>query len=728
MKLVIKLICLIMLLNLDIFAMSVDISVNTGTVKLYEKLEIDIKGNFKFKNPYDYDEATIRAEFINPQGIKKIVDAFYYKGYEIRDGEIEENLNNNFKVRFTPDKVGKWSFYIKIKIKDEIIYKSKQYIFDCLRDTEKKGFIKISDMDFLFMEFSNKDPFFAIGLNLAWSVNNIIYNYERWIKNLKENGGNFFRIWMANWFLGIEWDGKLKNYNNRQKQAFILDKILEMCEKENLYILLTLISHGEFSTQHNSNWDKNPYNVLNGGFLNKPEHFFADTKAKKIFKNRLRYIIARYGYSTSIFAWELFNEVDLTDNYDVKKILNWHNEMLSEIKKYDIYKHLKTTSFSDPYKEDVIWELKDIDFVQTHIYGIKDGAEEIYEISKYKIEKFQKPHIITEFGIDWTKDFAEKGIDKEGIQMHNALWSGIFTLSFGTPMIWWWDVYVDKYNLFSHFKTLSEFIKDINWQENSYYEIKDKNVYIDKSDRENYRDLIFYPFARWEKAKESKFIIKNNGIFINKQFFPGFIFGKTKENLKTDITIKLTNEKPGKFEIKLKKVSHDNVLTILVNDREYLKENICAKDFNDKKYFKEWNIYQADIDREYGVDLPEGDNEIIIRNDGEDWLLIDYIKITNIIKEQFANVFVSGIQSNKDVYIYIKNNEFRFDNKNVNKIKNGMLNIYDLISGRYIIQFYNTYTGEIIKESQDIVDNDILLIEIPEFESDIAVKIRRYGE
>ncbi len=714
---------------LDIYAMSVDIEINTKNIKIYDKLEIDIKGNFKFNNPYDYDEINLQGEFINPDGIKKTADAFYYKGFEFdENNNIKENFKNNFKIRFTPDKAGEWKFFIKIKKNNEIIYKSKQYVFKCFKGSEKPGFIKLSDTDFLFMEFSNKEPFYAIGLNLAWSTHNIFEDYKRWISRLKENDGNFFRLWMANWFLGIEWDGRLKNYDNRQQQAFFLDKILEICEKENIYVLLCLVPHGEFSTQHNSNWDKNPYNLQNGGMLKRPEEFFINEKAKKIFKNRLRYIIARYGYSTSIFSWELFNEVDLTDNYDSIKILNWHKEILSEIKKYDIYKHLKTTSFSDPYKEDSIWELKDIDFTQTHIYGVKDGAEEIYEISKYKIEKFQKPHIISEFGIDWQQDFAEKGIDKEGIHMHNALWGGLFTLSFGIPMIWWWDIYVDKYELFNKFKPIFEFIKDIKWQKYGYYELKDKNVYIDKAGEKEYRDLVFYPFSRWEKAKESKFIIKNNGIFINKKFFPGFIFGKTKSNLKTDILIKLTNEIPGKFIIKLKKVSHDNILTIIVNNEEYLKENICARDFSNKKYFEQWNIYQADIDKEYSVDLPEGDNEIIIKNDGEDWLLIDCIKITNIINAKYADVFIGGMQSNRDAYIYIKNKEFRFDNKNVSKIKNAILNIYDLISGRYVIQFYNTYTGEIIKESQDIVDNDILLIDIPEFERDIAVKIRRYGE
>lgn len=41
--------------------------------------------------------------------------------------------------------------------------------------------------------------------------------------------------------------------------------------------------------------------------------FFIDERAIADYKNRLRYIVARYGYSTSVFAWEFFNEVHSTE-------------------------------------------------------------------------------------------------------------------------------------------------------------------------------------------------------------------------------------------------------------------------------------------------------------------------------------------------------------------------------------------------------------------------------
>lgn len=39
--------------------------------------------------------------------------------------------------------------------------------------------------------------------------------------------------------------------------------------------------------------------------------FFTNAEAMNDYKNKLRYIIARYSYSTAVFGWEFFNEVSL---------------------------------------------------------------------------------------------------------------------------------------------------------------------------------------------------------------------------------------------------------------------------------------------------------------------------------------------------------------------------------------------------------------------------------
>lgn len=54
-------------------------------------------------------------------------------------------------------------------------------------------------------------------------------------------------------------------------------------------------------------WAKSVYNKANGGVLDEPSDFFSSDLAASFFKMRLGYIVARYGGSPAVFAWEFFN-------------------------------------------------------------------------------------------------------------------------------------------------------------------------------------------------------------------------------------------------------------------------------------------------------------------------------------------------------------------------------------------------------------------------------------
>ena len=90
---------------------------------------------------------------------------------------------------------------------------------------------------------------------------------------------------------------------------------------------MTLQHHGQYSTTVDPNWPQNPFNTANGGFLSDPKQFFTDTTAKALTKRKYRYIVARWGYSPAVMAWELFNEVQFTDaaqNGQWANVAAWH--------------------------------------------------------------------------------------------------------------------------------------------------------------------------------------------------------------------------------------------------------------------------------------------------------------------------------------------------------------------------------------------------------------------
>ena len=72
------------------------------------------------------------------------------------------------------------------------------------------------------------------------------------------------------------------------------DKMLETAEERGVYIQLVLQHHGQYSSQVNSNWQYNPWNVANGGFLKTPVEFFTSPEALRLTLLKYRTIVAPF--------------------------------------------------------------------------------------------------------------------------------------------------------------------------------------------------------------------------------------------------------------------------------------------------------------------------------------------------------------------------------------------------------------------------------------------------
>jgi len=298
-------------------------------------------------------------------------------------------------------------------------------------------------------------------MNIAWAtyLNKTLSDYSHWFKELSQNGGNFARVWMASWGFGIEWkDTGLGDYTNRLKQAWLLDQVFQMADERGIYIMLSLINHGAFSQTADSEWSQNPYNARLGGPLQKPVDFVTNLQAKELFKRRLRYIAARYGYSTNLMAWEWWNEVDLT-GISENRLRPWVAEMDQYLKTVDPYRHLTTISYSIGNKNR--GNMPELSFVQWHDYSGGDPIN-IFGSAYKQLTKSapNKPVLMGELGS--SADGEEALLDADPIQMHNGLWAAPFTGFFGTGMYWWWENYVDSFNLWTQFKGISEFLKGEN--------------------------------------------------------------------------------------------------------------------------------------------------------------------------------------------------------------------------------------------------------------------------
>lgn len=419
----------------------------TTSAAQYGRVELALAIELTVDNPYDPAQIDLRVHFTAPDGQISTVPAFWLQDFD--PSTLQPTGKPGWRVRFTPDQPGEWHAQAELFGQNQ---RSAQITFP-VAPSDNPGFVRIHPTNPRYFAFDNGTPYIPIGLNLGWAGENVLGDYTRWFDQLSANGGNVARIWMASWSFAIEWnDTGLGDYTNRMKQAWLLDQVFQLAEARGIYIMLTLLNHGAFSTSVNSEWADNPYNKANGGPLKAPIAFASDPTAKAFFKQRLRYIAARWGYSPNLFAWEWWNEVNWTGIGD-DDLGPWIQEMTPVLQAFDPYDHLITNSLADGTATK-LWALPELDFSQQHDYTGGDLnrtlSRDMTRISRVAPDK---PLLMGELGYSAG---AQEALD--AMHLHTGLWAAPFLGYAGGSMYWWWDNFVDPQNQWPQYGALARFL------------------------------------------------------------------------------------------------------------------------------------------------------------------------------------------------------------------------------------------------------------------------------
>ena len=447
-----------------------DLRAQSDRVGRYQKYELAFDLSRIYGNPFDPAQIDVVASFTSPTGKTVSVPAFYYRDFTRRLTGLGEELlvplgPSCWLVRFAPSELGPWS--VTLSARDpRSSAKTKPLSFRCV-DSPSDGFIQVDPGDPFFFSFQSGKFFYPVGQMLRSPTDLRVpypygftqktgegtYAFDRYFDKLSANGVNFIRTWMGNWWLGIEaprsyapgYEG-IGKYN--MEHAWKLDYLLDQARRRDIYVELNLLNHGLFQRKVDSEWYENPYNVLNGGPLARPAQFFTNPQAKELFKRRLRYIVARWGCDSHLFSWELFNEVDLTEDYNSDIVRAWHAEMIDYIRSIDPYRHVTTTHFCRQPMDPNVNSIPQIQFTQSDLYTdtIVSGLKTTW-ISK---QVLGKGTLVNEFGVGNNFDALEANF-------HGGIWTSAVLPMSGSAMFWWWP-WVDAHNLYWHYKPLSIFV------------------------------------------------------------------------------------------------------------------------------------------------------------------------------------------------------------------------------------------------------------------------------
>ena len=427
------------------------------------------------------------------------------------------------------------------------------------------GFVRRDPQD--FARFITDDParsaYYPVGHNVAWRSGNgpdVPAQFAR----MKTVGENWSRVWMNHWDdKNLDWVSDSGAVNTpgglHLEVARKWDGIVNAAEANGIHFQMTLQHHGQYATRVNPNWNDNPWNKANGGFLASPEDFFTDARAKALTKAKYRYIIARYGYSPAVMAWELFNEVQFTDAAQAKHndvIAAWHREMADFVHAQDPYHHLVTTS-----SELTMPGLFDaVDYLQAHTYP----PDVVAATQSMHPREWKKPIFFGEIG-----GSGDLNAD-DGRVLHAILWSSLMSEASGAAQYWSWDAVENNY-LYGQFAPVTAFLKATNLPALS----SGMHTVVATAQTTDRGAVSFGPGGGWGAAKATTFAVSPEGAVAGAASMPAFLQGAAHADLFAHADFPLTTTAPATFTVTFRQVAKQGAHPILRMDGQ----EVAARDY-----------------------------------------------------------------------------------------------------------------------------------------------------
>lgn len=260
-----------------------------------------------------------------------------------------------FRVRYAfPEKTGDWVLQYELYVDGELYHSYCPFNVTVTGKNSGDGYVRVADNKRVLER--DGDLFLPIGENMAWpdsyrkrdnstadpfdsTTVSCEYDvsgkpcesaaflaFDEKLQNFANSDVNYFRFHLSPGSIDLEFE-KLGNYFNRLNYATEIDKIITFAEQQDMYVDFNMKVHynlvngpiyGLFA------WDGSDY--TSPGFdtayglqeycyvkelgMQNPVEFLTNEEAKKYYKQKLRYLLSRWGYSTHIAMFELVSEIN----------------------------------------------------------------------------------------------------------------------------------------------------------------------------------------------------------------------------------------------------------------------------------------------------------------------------------------------------------------------------------------------------------------------------------
>ncbi len=557
-------------------------------------------------NPYDPQDISVEATItgvINDINMAPGVDldfnttvyGFYYQEASPSADMMSWNVNNAtpypFRIRFAPPWLGEYTITFKITYWNNGGYQiinlsgvsmfpgsnggTIGFLFNGVANSSgkaiAKGYLEVGQHKRHLRHKYDKTSFFPIGMNIPQPICSTnpcseplrnpqgMANRRYEFSQLAANGGNYTRILSfgdrENGTNCVEithrrsWDpyNLIGNYQINQDKMMETDLDIQTFENNSIFATWCLQTYG-FDDIPNTNdyyasWSTNPYKYeLN---KNQVTEFFTDSDCQRFFKNKLRYIQARWGYSASIAIYQLNSEIDdfgrsktgtppnevwtnpyRTNATYAQKGEQWQTTMASHIKSF-YPNHLISSSYVANPTQTVTQGQAEFPIV-CHDKFIYNNNCDIVSWNPYQDDKPTNgvgTEVLNRKRFTWVHEiafdigsliadcnpnifrfcdkpifFSECGMNDgynidpfTDIQMHNMIWATACSGMAGVGLPWQgWEAYTSGSQIekkFKNFRAIANFFNGIDFENNKYvpavfhaWQLIDPNGDIDNTD------------------------------------------------------------------------------------------------------------------------------------------------------------------------------------------------------------------------------------------------------
>lgn len=194
---------------------SLKLEPGSAEVGRYEKVELRVRLNREYPDPFDPEQVDLTVELRTPTGRRLTIAAFQYQPYEqrvLKQGDrdlawLYPTGAPEWLARFAPAEVGEYTAVARLRNRTTEAVSEPVHLL--CAPSQKHGYLRASRSDPRFFELSDGTPFFAVGQDLAFigpSQYMTLPKAQSVFRRMSENGANYARVWACcgDWAMAVE--------------------------------------------------------------------------------------------------------------------------------------------------------------------------------------------------------------------------------------------------------------------------------------------------------------------------------------------------------------------------------------------------------------------------------------------------------------------------------------------------------------------------------------------